>query len=144
MVLPTMKKLFTVSLKAVIKKNNKILLLIKTKDGKHEWDMPGGRIEASETFDEVLQREMSEELPGCSNVKVIKQIYTWRSPANDVNNNGYIKIYFEVEANLDNFTLSDEHTGYKWVDLGELNELIQDKSIVMSKGFELAARYALS
>lgn len=48
---------------AEIKKGNKILL-VKQSKGPHKgkWDLPGGKIEAGETIQKALQRELKEEL----------------------------------------------------------------------------------
>ena len=51
----------------VIVKNHSVLLIHRFSDGKEYWVLPGGAVEAGETNEEALDREMKEEL--CIEVK---------------------------------------------------------------------------
>lgn len=48
--------------RAVIIKNNQILLIKRTKKGSLYWVVPGGAVEEGETNEEALKRECKEEL----------------------------------------------------------------------------------
>lgn len=50
---------FPVSIKGVLLRRDKAVLL---KNGREEWELPGGRLEAREAPEECLAREMNEEL----------------------------------------------------------------------------------
>lgn len=53
-----MLKTFYVGVKGVVVVENKALVLKKTdQDGKLFWDIPGGRIDESETIIQTLERE---------------------------------------------------------------------------------------
>lgn len=49
---------FPVSIKGVIIRDNRVLLLCNERD---EWELPGGKIEVEETPEECLAREIEEE-----------------------------------------------------------------------------------
>ena len=61
-----MKK-FYVGVKGLIKTDQGYLILKHTKG---HYDTPGGRIDGNEGFEQTLRRELSEELPGISDIVV--------------------------------------------------------------------------
>lgn len=138
-----MHALFTISVKAAIRTNNEVLLLIKQQDHKL-WDMPGGRVEPGESFEENLLREISEELPSAKNPKILRQLYTWQTPIIHETGNGYLMTFFEVTAEIDKVVYSKEHIGYKWINKQNLEDLIKDKSIYLADGFEKVLRILLN
>ena len=108
---------FQVSVKAIIKEGQKILLL-ETPYG--SYDFPGGRIDETEKdleLHEVLKRELQEELG--NNIKftvgdiafVSKRRYTKNSKENRL-----IAIFYEADYISGKIELSDEHTKYTWVE----------------------------
>ena len=107
-----MKK-FYIGVKAVIRTEKGILLL------RHEsgyWDMPGGRIDDNERFEEALAREITEELPGSTNIVIGKQLGTYRIERDIEADLGLVLVFFEAHATLvDPLVLSDEHETVLWV-----------------------------
>tara|TARA_B100001540_G_C15342255_1_gene432993 strand:+ start:121 stop:525 length:405 start_codon:yes stop_codon:yes gene_type:complete len=114
-----MKKLEVVA--AIVWKNNQILSAQRG-DSKYEYikyrhEFPGGKIEQDETHEETLKRELKEEL----NIEVVIQEHL-----TTVN---YIYPDFEVKMHVyecmmisNNITLN-EHVGYEWSKVGELENL---------------------
>jgi ADP-ribose pyrophosphatase YjhB (NUDIX family) len=107
---------FQVAAKAIVKKDNKILLL-KTKD--NYYDFPGGRMNESEvdlSLHEVLKRELKEEL-GQDFTFDIKEIafVSKRRYEMDNKDNRIIAIFFQVDYVSGDILLSDEHSNCEWI-----------------------------
>ncbi len=104
---------------AIIKNKEGKILIARKKKGKSlegYWEFPGGKIEAGETQEESLVREIKEEMH--VEIKVIKYF--------DENIHNYEKktvrlIAFIAEIERGNITLVD-HDMFKWVELEELKD----------------------
>lgn len=107
-----MKK-FYVGVKAIIHDENRGVLLLKDP---RIIDVPGGRIDDDENFEQTLRREISEELPNTTVKSIGELLGTYRVPKDISENTSLVLLFFEVDAVVpDDITLSDEHTGYIWV-----------------------------
>ncbi len=111
------EKIFNVGIKAVIyDKNYGIILLHRNYRSGDYWDMPGGRIDGNESFQETLRRELNEELPGVSKVNIGELLGAFRVQSDIDANLGLVLLYFLVQAKLpEEISLSDEHESYIWV-----------------------------
>ena len=110
-----MKELYVVA--AIIKKDNKILA---TQRGYGEfeglWEFPGGKIEAGETKEEALVREIKEELNADILVEKFALDLEWQYP------NFYLYMScFECVLESDIELL--EHMGARWLSLDELDSV---------------------
>lgn len=112
-----MKK-FYVGIKAVVTDDSKgILLLGRDYASGNFWDTPGGRIDDDENFEQTLKRELSEELPGITDIKLQKLVGATRIHKDIETDTGLVLVYFSVNAKLpEPINLSDEHNSYKWID----------------------------
>ncbi len=63
------------SVKALLKHNNKFLILKEDLHKGPVWDLPGGKIEYGESPHEALTREVKEELD--IDIKIIKSVGVW-------------------------------------------------------------------
>src|SRR4051812_33112309 len=63
---------FPVSVKGVIIRNGSVILLRNERD---EWELPGGKLELSESPERCLTREISEEL--CLDIEPRQLLDTW-------------------------------------------------------------------
>ena len=88
---------YRVSTKALITKENKILLIMEP-DGR--WELPGGGLEVGESFESGIKREVNEEL-GVNAVKISKEpIYAWNLVTED---KPKLILCFEVEVDSFDF-----------------------------------------
>jgi 8-oxo-dGTP diphosphatase len=98
--------------------NGRYLLLKRSASSKAnagKWDLPGGKIEPSESFDKALLREVSEETGLAITLKHVAGTAESELPAVKV-------IYLILEGRLDtgNVILSSEHEEFAWVERNEL------------------------
>ncbi len=84
-----MNQKFT-SCRAVIIRDNKILLMHRKKDGKEYWVFPGGHIEAGETPEQAMTREIWEEVS--LKVKKLSKQHPY------IHEHGTSEYYFECEV----------------------------------------------
>jgi 8-oxo-dGTP diphosphatase len=109
-----------VAVKAIIRKNGRILLLQRSPYSGFDpglWEFPGGKIEYGENLTEALKREVMEEAGLL--IRVGQPVKTWH----------FIKepfwvtsISFSCDHISGRVTLSPEHTAYAWVDPKEYEE----------------------
>lgn len=109
-------KTFFVGVKGVIRDNRGYLLLHRNyKSGDH-WDIPGGRIDGNEEFEDALRRELDEELPGIVVDRIGALQGAFRLQKDIDGDTSLILLYFLVEAKIpDKIVLSDEHEAHTWV-----------------------------
>lgn len=99
------------SVKAIIIDKDKFLIMHKKRVKEELWDLPGGRMEFSETAQDTLLREVKEETG--LRVKPFRLLDTW----NVVYENRQITgIIYLCKLEKGEIRLSDEHDKYKWVD----------------------------
>jgi 8-oxo-dGTP pyrophosphatase MutT (NUDIX family) len=108
-----------VSVKAVLINGGRALLL---RNPRQELELPGGRPDAGETFQQALRREVLEETG--LHVEVGSYLDTW---IYDIPAEGRVRIVtFVVSPELGEtqkiMRLSSEHTGAEWCDIKRLPE----------------------
>lgn len=118
------EKLFNVGVKAVIRKDHKVLMM-KNKAG--FWEVPGGRIDANESIEQALHRELREELPNIHSI-VLGEVLDARRLHKDIHDNvSLVLIFYEVSADFDGEPqISDEHTEWKWADPKDALDVVQE------------------
>lgn len=114
--MPHAIQLYEVSLKALVVRDGRLLLLRESDTG--WWELPGGRIDAGEEWaphGDVLARELAEELGGDFRVDPTSHVLTWtrQRPADGR--------FLLIVARLCHHSggeprSSDEHDGLLWVD----------------------------
>ena len=114
-----MKKVEVVA--AVIQHQNKILA-VQRGPGKYayisqKWEFPGGKMEAGETEEQTIVREIREELHMDIHPKEKLLTVEHTYPDFHLTMHTYL---CEAETNTPTLT---EHTAYKWLLLAELDEL---------------------
>jgi len=121
----TQKPFPKVAVGAIIFKNEKILLVKRTKSpAKGMWAVPGGKIKAGETMQEALKREIKEEAN--LEVEVGEVVYVFDVLEYDKNKRlsfHYVIIDFECIYKSGILKAGDDAAGVKWVSEKELDGL---------------------
>jgi 8-oxo-dGTP pyrophosphatase MutT (NUDIX family) len=103
--------------KGVIIRGGKVILLRNERD---EWELPGGKLELSESPERCLAREIAEEL----GLEIVPEgvlnpwMYTIVPGVNVL-----ILTYGCLESSRDEAVLSDEHKELRWFPLAEIDDL---------------------
>jgi 8-oxo-dGTP diphosphatase len=124
------EKLFNVGIKAIIKRDDKVLIVHNThgyKDG--FWEVPGGRMDGNETIEETLSRELHEELSNITTIETHEILFATRVHKDIKDNVSLVLIFYKVTADFEGGepTLSEEHDEYRWATKDKAKEVIFDK-----------------
>jgi 8-oxo-dGTP pyrophosphatase MutT (NUDIX family) len=103
--------------KGVVIRGGKVILV---RNGRDEWELPGGKLELSESPKECLAREIAEELRLTIEPETILDSWTY-TMASDVH--VLIVTYGCSESSKGEAVLSDEHTELRWFPLAEVDGL---------------------
>jgi 8-oxo-dGTP diphosphatase len=99
------------AIKAIIRKGDKILLIKKSDKVDiypGRWDLPGGRLDLGETWNQGLTREVREETG--LKIKLIREVRDWENKKWDTIGKTVLCEYVTGEVRL-----SWEHTEYRWM-----------------------------
>ena len=112
-----------IGVKAIIEKNNEILLIKRSEKYEHlkdAWDIPGGRLEFGEEPEDGLKREIKEETG--LQLKEIKHILDASTVfKNEEKHIVRITYLCTVEEGITK--ISNEHTHIEWIPKEELKKL---------------------
>jgi len=107
-----MQNVQQISVKALIKKKGKVLML---QDEKGSWELPGGRVEFGEdpiiTMRRELKEEMSVEVRSIGNIVGVKTFMVEKS---DVKKQ-IVLIVFSCEIGGESIILDHESQRYAWI-----------------------------
>ena len=127
---------FQVGIKAIITNENNEILLLKSGPAEEKytkiifWDLPGGRIQEGGNIEDTLRREVEEELGVSGELLKIDGIFsaTISNFKKSHNSNTYLMlIAYRCRLDAEEFTLSEEHSEFKWADVEEAKELLSTK-----------------
>ena len=107
--------------KAFIEKDGKLLVLLNDRGGV---DFPGGKLQEDETdLDQSLRREVREETG--VEIDIGRPLFRWLFTFTRGDKAGKEVFLVGISATITSgeITLSDEHTGYRWVDKDSYQEL---------------------
>ena len=111
--------------RALIIHNGKVLIIresAKYEDGNNigKYDIPGGKINSDESYEEGLKREVLEETK--LKIKVGKPFFvTEWYPVIKGNKVQIIGTFCECYCETNEVTLSQDHDDYKWIDPAQYN-----------------------
>jgi 8-oxo-dGTP diphosphatase len=117
---------YRVTIKALVVRDGKILLLKESPNLSGKWELPGGGLDFGEDIFEGLKREVQEEM-GVS-VKSVNErpMYVW--PWHFVNGRGMdwyysLVVCYVVELSSYDFKITDECQEIGWFSVAELNSI---------------------
>lgn len=117
------------STKAVlVNPDNKVLALKRSSTdpkGPGNWDLPGGGVDAGETLNQAIKREVQEEAGLPMQREVIKFVNT---SINHDKKKIHIRVGQIANVASKDVQLSFEHDEYKWVEPEELSEMVHQKN----------------
>lgn len=112
---------FHIGIKAVIVKDEKALVL-RDKTRYNGIDLPGGKIDQGEAIDQALGRELREEL-GVEEFKISGILHAQERSDYNKKEVKLMLIFYKVEAEVGEISLSDEHTSFEWITRDDLTKL---------------------
>ncbi len=118
-----MKKPYGLTMRGLLKKDGKILLLKRHPNSKTNpncWELPGGKVESGEDFDDAIIREFNEET-GLS----IELNDLLGAVQEDFPHKKTIALIMNVDISSKNpeVKISEEHVDFKWVKMEEIKDL---------------------
>ena len=119
---------FPVSVKGVVIRGDRVVLLHNSRG---EWELPGGKLELSESPEQCLAREIEEELQLSVEPRALLDAWVYTiAPGVHV----LIVTYGCVEISERLAVLSDEHSRLRWLPLSAL------ESVEMPDGYRASIR----
>ena len=113
------QKPFALSAKVVIHDDSGRCLLLKrsvsSKGNPGKWDLPGGKVDVGESFEQGLLREVAEETGLAISLQRVLGAAESESPAKRV-----AYLILEGRAESGQVCLSSEHSDFAWVDPQDL------------------------
>ena len=129
---------FFIAIKAIIRrKDGKMLILKRSAEDDHlpeVWETVGGGMDAEETPQEALKREIREETGLEVSVREPFNVFTFRKQTGEFK----VGITFLCDAEDDTVVLSHEHSEYRWIEPEEFSNFKSVPSL-----YEEITRYAL-
>ena len=103
----------------LIKKDNQVLIGLRPEGGNLPgvWEFPGGKLEAGESPEEALSRELLEELGIKAEIGDLKFAAT-----HDYGDVGILLMFYQIKY-WKGEPKTKHHTELKWVDIKKISEL---------------------
>jgi 8-oxo-dGTP diphosphatase len=106
-------KPYGLAVKALVSDDQGRILLIRrspaSKWFRHQWDLPGGKVDAGESFDAALLREVAEETRLTVSIEGVAGASQYDMPHIRV-----ALLFLEARSASGELQLSDEHDAFQW------------------------------
>ncbi len=119
--------LHQIAVKGIIVREGTLLALYSDEKGQRFWDLPGGRLEFGEDMETAMIREGREEL-GCT-LEPMRLLDTWDVMKNDTWQISGV-FYLCRLAGDASIVLSEEHTGYTWLPIGDFSRTFTARTLL--------------
>jgi 8-oxo-dGTP diphosphatase len=109
---------FQITQKAFIRKGDLLLVMRDKKSG--EGDLPGGRMNQNEFFEnwiDSLKRELEEELGTSMKLKISEDVVLIHKHRVNLGNYPCVILGYDCEYISGEINISDEHDFFEWVDI---------------------------
>jgi 8-oxo-dGTP pyrophosphatase MutT (NUDIX family) len=109
---------FQITQKAFIRKGDLLLVMRDKKSG--EGDLPGGRMNQNEFFEDwivSLKRELEEELGTSMKLKISEDVVLIHKHRVNLGNHPCVILGYDCEYISGEINISDEHDFFEWVDI---------------------------
>lgn len=130
------KKDWGLTVRGVVRKDDKLLILRrhpKSRNNPHKWELPGGKVDPGEFFDDALVRELKEEtgleVKIDSLFEAVEDRFKSRRTHQYINT---VQLMMNLETVSGEVQISDEHDDFKWVNMEELKELYESDELTGS------------
>lgn len=117
---------YRVTVKGLCVRENSLLMVRETIDGKSVWDLPGGGLDFGEAFHDALRRECKEEMDLVPNIISNSPLYTWTKKVSGRGEVGWfyaLAVAFQVEFDNLDFITSSECEAMEFIPQVELSNL---------------------
>ena len=117
-----MEKPYGLTMRGIVKNENDEILILKrhpkSKTNPCKWELPGGKIEKGEYFDEALIREIKEE----TNLDVKVGDFC-EAVQNDYSHKRTVQLIMYAKDITGEVKISDEHYDWMWASLDRIKTL---------------------
>ena len=113
---------YGLTMRGIIKNENDEILILKrhpkSRTDPEMWELPGGKVEAGEFFDDALVREIKEETNLDAEVGDFAE-----AVQNDYSHKRTVQLIMYLDNAKGDVKISDEHTDWMWADLKKMKTL---------------------
>ena len=117
-----MKRDYGLTMRGIIKNSDGEILLLKrhpkSRTDPDTWELPGGKVEKGEFFDDALVREIKEE----TNLDVTVGDFC-EAIQNDYSHKRTVQLMMYLDCIKGSVKISEEHTEFMWASIEKIKEL---------------------
>lgn len=117
-----MDKPYGLTMRGIIKNDNDEILVLrrhpKSRTNPHKWELPGGKVDPGEFFDEALIREIKEETSLDGKIEDFCE-----AVQDDYVHKRTVQIIMYLKDLKGEVKISDEHDDWMWAGLDKIKEL---------------------
>ena len=138
------RKDWGLTVRGVVRDEDKILILRrhpKSRNNPHKYELPGGKVDPGEFFDEALIREFKEETNLDVNIvslfETVQDEFISRRTNQPIST---VQLMMNLEILSGEVEISSEHDDFKWASIEELKELYKNDMITPTLRLTLEKR----
>ena len=117
-----MNRAYGLTVRGIIKNPKGEILVLKrhplSKTDPNTWELPGGKVDPGETFDDAIIREIKEETDLDAELGDFAD-----AVQNDYSHKRTVQLMMHLEDVKGDVRISDEHIDWMWADIEKISEL---------------------